>query len=193
MAELEPWISVIPKAHPHPCAFSVLDGRGNKLPCLLKLVHESRKQPMTGSPMKHLIAQLSGMGNAMGARPLPSLWPRSWSPCIPPRLIFLCFVSLLWWQHALPPLVPKLTAYSRQPHLRASTCWCGLRLLLLCPPQRPALNTHTVRTGLWDTPRPGSGHHPLGLNCSQFSWERLWSRKSWKLPFITQWMGGVML
>lgn len=58
---------------------------------LLLLSGRQSQQPMTGSPMKHLIAQLSGMGNAMGARPPPSLWPRSWSPCIPLRLIFLSF------------------------------------------------------------------------------------------------------
>lgn len=63
------------------------------LPTTTSLLLSGRQsqQPMTGSPMEHLTAQLSGMGNAMGARPLPSLWPRPWSPSIPPRLIFLSF------------------------------------------------------------------------------------------------------
>lgn len=131
--------------------------------------------PLAGSQMKHLIAQLPGPGNAMRAETLPSL---RLIPGLPLRLILLfCFVSLLWWQHELPPLVPRLIFNSQKtPYDLILLVWTQATPTRFSP-KTSVKRKHCENLSLVPS-RPGNGHHHSGSDCSRFSWGILWSRKS---------------
>lgn len=132
--------------------------------------------PLAGSQMRHLIAQLPGRGNAMRAETLPSL---SLIPGLPLRLILLfLFVDLHWWQHAWPPLGPRLIPNSQETpsdliHLLVWTQATPTRF----SPKTSVKCKHCENLSLVP-PRSGNGHNPSDSDCSRFSWGILWSRKS---------------
>lgn len=133
----------------------------------LPVASHSSWLPLAGSQMKHLIAQLPGRGNATQAETLPFL---SLIPGLPLRLILLfCFVSLLWWQHALPPLVPRLILNSQEtPSDLILLVWTQVT------PTRSSPKTSVKRKNCENLslapPRLGNGHHCSGSDCSRFPW-----------------------